>query len=90
MNIDKVMEDIKNGTIEHDLKILPEYFDDVQSGRKKFELRKNDRNYQPGGIFVLREWNGKYTGRFYIGSIGYVLEDCREHGLIPGYCIFCW
>ena len=40
MNIDKVMEDIKNGTIEHDLKILPEYFDDVQSGRKKFELKR--------------------------------------------------
>ena len=90
MNIDKVMEDIKNGTIEHDLKILPEYFDDVQSGRKKFGLRKNDRNYQAGDIFVLREWNGNYTGTFYIGSIGHVLEGCIEHGLIPGYCIFCW
>ena len=30
----------------HKLKILPEFFPLVEKGKKRFELRKNDRNYQ--------------------------------------------
>lgn len=30
----------------HELKILPEYFEAVVSGNKRFEIRKNDRNYK--------------------------------------------
>ena len=86
-----VEEEIKNGNIKHDLKILPQYFEAVIKGRKKFELRKNDRDFNVGDIFALREWkNGEYTGRYYIGSIGYVLQNCSEYGLQDGYCIFSW
>ena len=31
--------------MEHELKIYPQYFEDVISGKKKFEIRKNDRKY---------------------------------------------
>ena len=77
--------------IKHDLKILPKYFEQVVSGKKTFELRKNDRDFRVNDMFVLREWDGeKYTGRKFIQSISYVLKDCPEYGLAPGYCIFCW
>lgn len=78
--------------IDHDLKILPQYFEDVISGKKKFELRKNDRDYKVGDMFVLREWNPEkgYTGRDFIHCIGYILKDCPEFGLMDGYVIFGW
>ncbi len=47
----------------HELKILPEWFEDVTQQKKTFEIRKNDRNYSVGDTLVLREWyKGKYTG----------------------------
>lgn len=86
-----VNELIKQGVIYHDLKILPRYFKLVSSGVKRFEIRKDDRNYKAGDLFVLREWDGKsYTGRTFVQSISYVLRDVPEYGLEEGYCIFCW
>ena len=86
-----LVEHIRNGTIKHELKILPKYFEEVSSGRKTFEIRKNDRDFKVGDVFVLREYeNGKYTGRYFINSIWYLLKDCSEYGLQDGYCIFCW
>ena len=32
----------------HNLKIKPQYFKDVVSGIKTFEVRKNDRNFKVG------------------------------------------
>lgn len=78
--------------VKHDLKILPEYFEAVASGKKKFELRKNDRDYKVHDMFVLREWEPDkgYTGRDYIDEIGYILKDCPQYGLMNGYIIFGW
>lgn len=76
----------------HDLKVLPEYFEGVISGRKKFELRENDRDYRVGDRFVLREWEpcGGFTGRHYAGLISYVLKDCPQYGLADGFLVFGW
>ncbi len=72
----------------HELKILPEYFDAVQSGKKNFELRKNDRDYRCGDILLLREWkDGEYTGRTVKRKITYILTGCQEYGLAEDYCI---
>lgn len=30
----------------HELKILPKYYEKVLSGEKRFELRKDDRNFK--------------------------------------------
>lgn len=72
----------------HELKILPKYFWSVMSGTKNFELRKNDRPYRVGDELLLREYDeGKYTGNRVRRKIRYILKDCPEYGLAPGYCI---
>uniref|UniRef100_UPI0011A81145 DUF3850 domain-containing protein n=1 Tax=Yersinia bercovieri TaxID=634 RepID=UPI0011A81145 len=50
----------------HQLKILPEYYQAVIEGKKKAELRENDRGYSIGDYLLLTEWDGEcdaYTGR---------------------------
>lgn len=70
-----------------ELKILPEHFEDVQSGAKKSELRKNDRDYAVGDLLILREWTGKeYTGRRLSVVITHILQNCG-FGLLDGYAI---
>ena len=57
-------------------KIWPEYFDDVASGKKKFELRLNDIEIKEGDTLVLLEWDPKtkqYTGRKTEKRVTYVL-----------------
>lgn len=69
----------------HDIKILTEHFDLVGTCVKTFEVRRDDRNYQPGDILCLREWrNNMYTGRVLEATITHVYrgEYCRD-----GYCI---
>ena len=69
-------------------KILPEYFKAVHHREKTFELRKDDSDYQVGDMLRLREWDGeKYTGNITFKQITYILRDCPEYGLMPGYCI---
>lgn len=41
----------------HDLKCLNQYFREVWAGRKKFELRLNDRDYRPGDYIVLSDYD---------------------------------
>lgn len=69
-------------------KILPEYFSRVVKEEKTFELRKDDTYYEVGDALSLREWDGeKYTGNVVTRLITYILRDCPERGLMPGYCI---
>jgi ASC-1-like (ASCH) protein len=72
----------------HELKILPEYFDAVRCGDKRFEIRKNDRNFHSGDILRLKEWDGqKYTGEEIDVLVRYILYGIDEYGLSEGYCI---
>jgi hypothetical protein len=70
----------------HQLKTWPEYFDAILEGRKQFEYRRNDRNFQVGDFLCLREWKpegfaddfgeriqGNYTGREIIRRVTYLL-----------------
>ena len=73
---------------KHELKILPQYFCDVWSGIKTFELRKDDRDYQCGDILVLREWDGEnYTGSAICVKVTYILKNAGKYGLKDGYVI---
>ena len=58
-------------------KIWPEYFDLVESGKKRFEVRLNDFDIKEGDILVLEEWDPKtkeYTGRKIEKEIDYILQ----------------
>ena len=91
MKLTAIEQELLKVSIKHDLKLQSRYYDDVMMGRKTFELRKNDRDYQVGDVFVLREFdNNRYTGRYFIQVIGYILKECPQYGLMDGYCIFGW
>ena len=73
--------------MEHELKIYPQYFADVISGKKKFEIRKNDRKYRVGDILILKEWdNIKYSGREARAEVIYLIDD-KFVGIQPGYVV---
>jgi ASC-1-like (ASCH) protein len=62
-------------------KVLPEYFEALLSGEKKYELRLNEEEYKdvkPGDVLVLEEWTSldtdsrKATGRSVRKTISYL------------------
>lgn len=70
----------------HRIKLASNYYDDVATGKKTFELRKNDRGYREGHKLELLEFaEGRHTGRVIRADIVYMLEDYT--GLEDGYCI---
>jgi hypothetical protein len=72
----------------HELKTWPEYFEEIWNGKKKFELRENDRDFKTGDIILLREYCQKtntYWGRMIRCVVQYVLSDFP--GIEKGYAI---
>lgn len=69
----------------HEIKIAAMYYEDVISGKKSFELRKNDGYKQGDKLIMLEFKDGKHTGRIINADIVYMLEDYT--GLAEGYCI---
>lgn len=58
-------------------KIWPKYFEQVKTGKKKFELRLADFNLKKGDVLVLKEWDPKkkeYTGRKIKKKVKYLLK----------------
>ena len=50
----------------HDLKCWPSPFEEILSGMKRFEFRKNDRDFKIRDLLILNEWNpdsSDFTGR---------------------------
>ena len=58
----------------HALKIYPKYFDAVRDGKKRFELRNNDRDFHVGDYLALNEWDGYYTGRTELVKVTYMMN----------------
>lgn len=82
----------------HELKILHEYLIDVSIGKKTFELRKNDRDYQVGDLirFIdIREDDSTanknqiepYIDENALYRITYVLKGVEQYGIDTDYCI---
>ena len=81
----------------HELKIKDEYMDAILFGRKTFELRKNDRDYQAGDLikFNVVCKDGTIETEKYLSiylnkelyKIIYVLKDVPQYGLDADYCI---
>lgn len=61
----------------HNVKIWPEFFDEVQTGERPVEMRIDDRGYEAGDTIRLEEWDpGKmtYTGRVTEKKIIHVMK----------------
>lgn len=85
MNAPLPSEQLLNGDT-YEVKTAPSYFEAAMAGKKMFELRKNDRNYQVGRKLLQKEFkDNEYTGRELLQEITYLLEDYT--GLEDGYCI---
>lgn len=77
--------------VDHILKTDPEYFQNIVDGIKKFEIRKNDRNFQVGDYILLFEYdrqNDVFSNRYLLIQISYLLTNVPEFGLYDGYCVF--
>ncbi len=77
-------------------KILPEYFNLIQNGKKKYEFRLADFDIEEGDVLVLEEWDNsnpatrKPTGRSIEKVVTYKKkftldelnqkEDIEKHG----------
>lgn len=58
-------------------KIWPEFFEQIQSGKKRFELRLADFEIEEGDTLILEEWNPQtkqYTGRKIEKKVKYLLR----------------
>jgi hypothetical protein len=85
----------------HDLKTWPDSFEDVLAGAKRFEVRKDDRDYAVGDVLILREYEpdtrsvdpetqvevpGRYTGRVVARAVTYLMRGGR-FGIEHGYVV---
>lgn len=81
----------------HELKTDPAVFQSVWEGIKKFEIRKNDRDFSVGDLLTLKEtmYSGEdmkggcpleYTSRTVICEVNYILHG-PIYGLAEGWVI---
>lgn len=69
----------------HELKILPQYFEEVLKGNKTFEIRKNDRNFKIRDILILKEWvegYSEFTGRTIDCKITYITNFALQENYV--------
>lgn len=73
----------------HELKTWNEYFEEVVTGNKTFEVRKNDRAFKKGDTLILKEWDNfreTFTGRKLARTVTYVFEG-GSFGLAKGFVV---
>jgi len=74
----------------HNLKTVNPFFELVKNRTKRYEIRKNDRNFQVGDFLLLEEFimTGKQiTGRKIIVIITNILQDEIKFCLKPDFCV---
>ena len=72
----------------HELKTWRPFWEAVADGRKRFEVRKNDRDYRTGDRLLLLETDsGAFTGRWQAVRVTFMLEDAAQFGVVPGYVV---
>ena len=72
----------------HELKTWPKYFAAVRSGQKRFEIRRNDRDFKVGDVLALREYDPEteaYTGQVEERQITFLLSEEDYGGVIHGF-----
>jgi len=74
----------------HALKTTPQFFEDIISGKKTFEVRKNDRDFRECDYVALNEYDinkplnvteraesERYSGRSALFQISYILDNAE-------------
>jgi len=70
----------------HELKTVQPHYDNVVSGKKTVDVRRDDRGFAEGDILVLREYDAataSYSGRSHVVEVTHVLNGFE--GLTPGW-----
>jgi hypothetical protein len=75
-----------------ELKTWPGFFEEVWSGRKTAELRKDDRTppYAERDVIHLLEYDpisGRFSGREIVARITHVVRNAPSFGLLPGFAM---
>jgi hypothetical protein len=79
----------------HHVKSWSHFFDAINTGHKKHDLRKNDRDYRVGDTLLLRRYdniNGRFTGESIYRSVTYITSNefpcAYSSAVLPNdYCI---
>lgn len=74
----------------HELKTWPRFFNVILTGEKTFEVRRNDRDFQPGDYLILKEYDPhkkEYTGRQIKKYVPYILYDDTYQGVEEGHVV---
>lgn len=73
---------------KHELKTINPFFERTWFGKKRFEIRKNDRDFKEGDLLILKEYDQAkgYSGREISAMVSYVLPEGTFEGLSEGYC----
>lgn len=89
-----------DGQRVHRLKCWPQFYAKVRTNEKRYEIRKDDRDFQVGDYLDLSEWDphhadfpgpgdamvmGAHTGRSLMRRVSYLMRDFP--GLAPGYVL---
>ena len=72
---------------KHWLKTWPRFFAAVETGIKRFEIRRKDRDFKIGDLVVLEEWEPEteaYSGRKIDALITYVTDFEQK----PDFIVF--
>lgn len=73
----------------HSLKTWPEHFENILSGVKTFEIRKNDRDFRIGSFLQLFEYDPEtkeYSGRWLMKRVTHILNG-GQFGIEQGFVV---
>lgn len=69
---------------QHQLKTLPEYYEALRTGVKKFEIRKNDRDFKVGDVLLLFKYENGVEDKDYcqMFTVTYLTNYAQKKGYV--------